>query len=154
MSKQLCNESVKDNCCGICLCFVFLFFVLAAIWLFSVRRRGTRPDPQWRHQCFHGVKETSDWRGSRYVQESTLCQYLLSYLLVLMFLTCTRQWFQEICAIMTAPSPYQFSYPFILSYMAANSYMASDWHPRTKILTNRETANIGLDSSVGRAPVR
>ena len=30
--------------------------------------------------------------------------------------------------------------------------MASDWHPQTKILTNRETANIGLDSSVGRAP--
>ena len=33
--------------------------------------------------------------------------------------------------------------------------MTSDWRPRTKILTiNRETANVGLDSSVGRAPAR
>ncbi len=42
----------------------------------------------------------------------------------------------------------------IPGYTAANGCMASDWHPRTKILTNRETANIGLDGSVGRAPVR
>ena len=33
-----------------------------------------------------------------------------------------------------------------------NGCMASDWHPWTKILTDRETANIGLVSSVGRAP--
>ncbi len=41
-----------------------------------------------------------------------------------------------------------------VSYTAAYCWMASDWHPRTKILTNRETTNIGLNSSVGRAPVR
>ena len=30
-------------------------------------------------------------------------------------------------------------------------FMTSDWCPRTRILTNGETANVGLDSSVGRA---
>ncbi len=40
----------------------------------------------------------------------------------------------------------------IPGYTAVTSWMASDWHPGTKILTNRETANIGLGSSVGRAP--
>ncbi len=42
----------------------------------------------------------------------------------------------------------------IPGYTAVNGCMASDWHPQTKILTNRETAYIGLDSSVGRVPVR
>ena len=42
----------------------------------------------------------------------------------------------------------------IPSYTAVNGCMASDWHPEQRYWQNRDTANIGLDSSVGRAPAR
>ena len=32
--------------------------------------------------------------------------------------------------------------------------MTSDWHPEQRYWQNRETADVGLDSSVGRAPAR
>ena len=39
-----------------------------------------------------------------------------------------------------------------LSYF--NGFMTSDWRPEQRYWQNRETANVGLDSSVGRAPAR
>ena len=42
----------------------------------------------------------------------------------------------------------------IPGYQQFNSCMASDWHPEQRYCQNRDTATIGLDSSVGRAPTR
>ena len=39
-------------------------------------------------------------------------------------------------------------------FAAVTGCMASDWHPEQRQGQNRETANIGLDSSVGGAPFR
>ena len=38
--------------------------------------------------------------------------------------------------------------------LAVYGFMTSDWRPEQRYWQNRDTVNVGLDSSVGRAPAR
>ena len=66
-------------------------------------------------------------------------------------------WFLALVCLITFTLPMLYrNLGVIPGYTAVNGCicMASDWHPEQRYWQNRETTNIGLDSSVGRAPAR